>query len=210
MIFDMHIHERQGSFDSKLYLQEAIAMAEKRNLDGICLTDHDTLHWRQLVKQYQHQTDVLIIVGVEIFTRDGDLLCYGIDQLPHKRLSAQATIDYVHRHGGVCIAAHPFRENNRGLEEAIKTLDLDAIEVFNGRTKEQNNLKALRIAKNKKLPMTGGSDSHTPEEIGKFVTRFKTTITDEQDFIQAIKARAFHPVVKEDYYKKQFNVIQVV
>jgi hypothetical protein len=125
-------------------------------------------------------------------------------------LSAEETIAYVHQNGGVCIAAHPFRDNNRGLEKAIQTLDLDAIEVFNGRTKDENNLKALTIAKNKKIPMIGGSDSHTPGEIGKFVTRFKTTIRDEQDFIKAIKDRAFHPVVKQNYSKKQFNVIKVV
>lgn len=206
----MHIHERQGSFDSKLYLKEAITMAEQRNLDGICITDHDTLHWRKLVKQYQHQTDVLIIVGVEIFTLDGDLLCYGIDELPKKRLSAKETIDYVHASGGVCIAAHPFRENNRGLEEQINQLNLDAVEVFNGRTKDRNNLKALTIAKNKKLPMTGGSDSHTPGEIGKVVTRFKTKITNEQDFIKAIKSKQFHPMVKEEFYQQQFKITKVI
>ncbi len=195
MIIDMHIHEMNGSLDSQLNIDDAIKEAEEKNIDGLCFTDHDSLYLRKVIKKYQKKTDVLLIVGVEIYTLDGDLLCFGIDELPKKRMSAKETIAFVHARGGVCIAAHPYRQNNRGLKDNILHLKaLDAIEVLNGRTLPVNNDKAYRRAAYKKLKLCGGSDAHEKGEIGKMVTNFESEILDELDFLKAIKNGKFYPV----------------
>lgn len=192
MIIDMHIHQNQHSLDSKLNIYEGIEYAKKNGLDGICITDHDNLGLRKLAKDLSYSSGIQIFVGVEIFTTDGDMLCYGIDEIPKERLSAQETIDFVNHRGGVCIAAHPFRKNGRGIENRLSSLEgLVAIEGYNGRTKLENNLRSVSIANELGIPITGGSDAHTVEEIGNYITKFEKHIYSEETFLQELKAGRF-------------------
>ena len=198
MIIDMHIHEKNGSLDSQLSIEEAIQEAEEKNIDGLCFTDHDSLYLRNHIEEYQQTTKVLLIVGVEIYTLDGDLLCYGLDELPKERMSAEETIAFVHKRGGVCIAAHPYRNNNRGLKDKILSLQhLDAIEVLNGRTLPLNNNIAYQKSKQNDLRQCGGSDAHQIGEIGKMVTHFNSQISNELGFLNAIRSGHFYPMALE-------------
>lgn len=205
MILDLHIHQNRHSSDSILDILTAIKEAKALNIDGICITDHDNLGLRPFAEDLSQKEGLLVIVGVEIYTLDGDILCYGIDSLPKERLSAQATIEYVHERGGVCIAAHPFRNNRRGLEDKLYDLDnIDAIEAYNGRTLDVNNDKALQIADRLGRPMVGGSDAHTEGELGNFCTYFKDDIRSEADFIEAIKNGSYKPIsLKEKHISEE-------
>jgi len=194
MIFDLHIHQEANSNDSKLNIEEVIKDAKAVGLDGVCITDHDDLGLRPYAEELSRKYDLTIIVGVEIFTLDGDLLCYGIDEMPKERMSAKDTIDFVHKRGGICIAAHPYRHNNRGLKDLITTLNLDAVEAFNGRTDAYSNQKALEFSLLQGLPVTGGSDAHSVGEIGNFATQFDQPIACEADFIAAVKSKHFRPI----------------
>lgn len=195
MIIDMHIHQKLNSSDSSLDLFEAVAVAKARGLDGICITDHDDLGLRPMADTISSETGFPIFVGVEIFTLDGDLLCFGIDEMPDERLSAQATIDFVNERGGVTIAAHPYRQNNRGLGDVIAEVrGLGAVEAFNGRTDTLSNLRARNLANGLNLPQIGGSDSHTDIEVGNFATRFTVPVQNEYDLIDAIRNGYVEPV----------------
>lgn len=81
------------------------------------------------------------------------------------------------------------------LGDVIKTVHgLGAIEVFNGRTDDFSNMKALKLAEQLNLPMTGGSDSHTDFEIGNFATYFNTPVKNELEFISALRMGNIEPV----------------
>lgn len=195
MLLDLHVHQSRHSLDSRLDILDAVRDAKKHKLGGICITDHDDLGLRAFAEALSVKENLLIIVGVEINTLDGDLLCYGIDEMPKVRMSAQETIDFVHKGNGVVIAAHPYRHNNRGLKDVLFDVNgLDAIEAYNGRTDDQSNLLALEAAKTLNIPVTGASDAHTVGEIGNYVTYFEDTIRNENDFINAIKSKKFKPV----------------
>jgi len=195
MIIDMHLHQRLNSSDSQLELFEAIEIAKSRGLDGICITDHDDLGLRSMAETISIETGFKVFVGVEIYTLDGDLLCFGIDKLPEERMSAQATIDYVNAKGGITIAAHPYRHNNRGLGDTIADVKgLGAIEAYNGRTDDFSNLKALKLAEMLNMPITGGSDSHTDFEVGSFATEFTVPVQNEIELISAIRNGFVEPV----------------
>lgn len=193
MLFDLHVHQSEHSADSILSLEQAVIDAKNKNLNGICITDHDDLGLRDQARILSLKYGITIIVGVEIYTTDGDLLCFGIDELP-ERMSAKKTIDFVHKRGGVCIAAHPYRHNNRGVKDMLLELELDAIEAFNGRTMFEDNIRALEVANGLKIPVTGGSDAHTAGEIGNYVTEFENDIFNESDFILAIRSGKFRPM----------------
>jgi len=193
MVFDMHVHQNRHSSDSKMDIYKGIEYAKEIGLDGICITDHDNLGLRPLAKELSDQTGIQVIVGVEIYTLDGDLLCFGIDEMPAERLSAQETIDFVLERGGACIAAHPYRHNRRGLEDVMFSVTgLTAIEGYNGRTKAEDNMRAVSVAKQLNIPVTGGSDAHTVAELGGYVTIFEDVIKDEKTFINALKSGKFY------------------
>lgn len=64
-------------------------------------------------------------------------------------MTAQEFIDYVNEQGGTCTAAHPFRTNNRGLENKLNIVKgLTAIEGYNGSTRDIHNDMAAQIGKN--------------------------------------------------------------
>ena len=49
------------------------------------------------------------------------------------------------------------------------------------------NVKAIEAAKQMKLPYTGGSDAHAPQEVGSCYTEFDEAVTYE-NFIDLLRA----------------------
>lgn len=117
----VHCHEMRNSSDSFMSLEEIVEQARQIGLDGVCITDHESMGLREYAELYSKKTGFPVFVGAEYLTREGDILAFGIDRLPdEEQLPAQEFINYVNERGGVCIAAHPFRNNNRGLGENLK------------------------------------------------------------------------------------------
>ncbi|SKC47700.1 PHP-associated domain-containing protein [Maledivibacter halophilus] len=195
MIIDLHFHTMQYSPCSHIDMEEGIKRAKAIGLDGICITDHDNNEGTKYAKEFGRKYDLIVISGVEILTYEGDILCFGIDKLPEKKLHAQELVDLINKCGGATISAHPFRNNGRGLGDKIKNLKgLSAIEIFNGNTSEENNLKASKLASELNIPFVGGSDAHKLQNIGKYATKFFRNVTNEKDLIMAIRRGDVVPV----------------
>lgn len=196
MIIDTHMHERTFSDDSFLSLEMIVKRAKALGLDGICITDHESNGLRARAEAYSKETGFLIIVGAEILTHEGDITAFGLDQLPSEKLHAQALIDLVNQVGGVCMSAHPFRENNRGMGNHIGLVKgLSGVEAFNGSTPHHHNLTAYRLAKSLGLPVFGASDAHILEKVGHYATQFHGRIENTKDFIEAVKKGHTTPVI---------------
>ena len=144
MLVDMHLHALPHSTDSFLVLEQIVTLAKSRGLDAICLTDHDSMGGREFAEAYSREIGFPIFVGVEYFSLWGDITAWGVDEFPSRRDDAQTFIDQVNRAGGFCVAAHPFRNNNRGFEEHLRDVrGLHGVEVLNGSTSLEANRKAL-------------------------------------------------------------------
>ncbi len=171
MFVDFHIHESTYSSDSEMTLKEIVDEAKQIGLDGICITDHDSMGLKDFAIKYSKEISFPIFVGVEYLTLQGDIVAFGIDKLPEPNLNAQEFIDYVNKCGGVCIAAHPFRNNNRGLGENLLTVNgLTGIEVLNGSTSKEANKKALEYCLELGLQPIGASDAHNVIQLGRYAT----------------------------------------
>lgn len=204
MIIDLHFHTTQFSPCSHIDMEEGIKHAKKIGLDGVCITDHDSYEAFEMAKEMEKKYDLLVIVGVEVLTYEGDILCFGLNKVPPK-MHAQELIDFVNQKGGVTISAHPFRNNGRGMGNHICNVKgLSAVESFNGNTSDKNNLKAYSLAKKLSIPCVGASDAHKVENIGKYATEFLDTITNEKDLIRAIKQGRVVPGYY-DYDSKKFS-----
>lgn len=88
MIIDTHIHENKYSFDSFIDLKEGIDTAKLMGLDGICITNHDNNNLRNELGDYIKINGVLVIVGAEILTHQGDILVFGLKDIPKEMMDA--------------------------------------------------------------------------------------------------------------------------
>ena len=148
------------------------------------------------VEKIKLPENFLILRGAEVSTNLGHLLIYGpcddswnIWQR-NLYLNFFEVVEMVHKLGGICIPSHPFRGiESIGdflfIEEILNVID--GIEVFNGRTELKYNKKAYILAKEKNLPMIGGSDCHKQGEVAKAYTIFEEKITSMEELVQAIK-----------------------
>ncbi|NLO85100.1 MAG: PHP domain-containing protein [Clostridiales bacterium] len=189
MLIDMHLHERTHSPDSMISLEEIVTVAKARGLDAVCITDHDSMGLTQYAAEYAKQVDFPIFVGVEFYSLQGDVTAWGIDSFPDHRVDAQDFIDHVNHHGGFCVSCHPFRNNNRGLEDDLKRVHgLHGVEVLNGSTSLEANRKALQYCQELGLKPIGASDAHVYEKIAKYVTWLPEQVFTQADLIAQLHA----------------------
>lgn len=195
MLIDMHMHEKTYSPDSHMSLSEIVAEARHKGLDAVCITDHDNQDIMDYAHSYSKQIDFPIFVGAEILTKQGDIVVFGLDKLPSEMINAWELLELVKKAGGIAFSAHPYRKNNRGLENLIKTVPgLGAVEGFNGSTPRKLNLQACDGAKFRGIPIVGSSDAHVPNRVGLFATEFSGSVRDEKDIIEAIRSHQVRPM----------------
>jgi len=200
MFVDLHVHERSFSLDSKMTLSEIVDRARAMGMGGICITDHDSLGLKTEAERYARQVNFPIFVGVEVLTTQGDIVAFGSPYAFQPRtLDAQEFINYVHSYGGACFSAHPFRNNQRGLEEHLeKVTGLDGVEVLNGSTTLEANRKALEYAGRLGIQPLGASDAHDLGQLGKYVTWVPGDPDDLESFIRALRSGECRPAIWEN------------
>ena len=199
MLIDLHIHECTYSSDSKATLEDIIAEARRKGLDAVTITDHDSNNAVGLAKEISERLNFPVFVGVEYLTLQGDIVAFGLDKVPQEKISAQEFIDLVNSQGGVCISAHPYRNNNRGLEDNLRTVKgLHGIEAFNGNTDDASNQKAYDTAKELGIQCIGSSDSHSANTIGKYATLLPYKVSSVEELIEAIKTNKCKPAIYKD------------
>ncbi len=185
---DPHVHTKNSPC-SKLTRKQILNKAHERELNAICITDHDTITLMP--------TDeiILILSGSEVSTKHGHILAYGISEPIPIMLSAEETLDKIHEQGGIAIAAHPYRKYDKenseifglGNSDKLFSCKLEGIETLNYLNNSKENEKARKSAKLLALPMIGGSDAHEEDEVGKVVTKTPTPMSCLDDFIKSIK-----------------------
>lgn len=205
MFIDTHMHEMTYSKDSFLTLEEMVEIGKSRGLGGICITDHDSMGIKEYADAYSKKADFPIFTGIEYYSLEGDIVAFGIQDYPKKRILAQDFIDMVKEQGGVCFAAHPFRNNNRGLEEnLLKVTGLDGIEVLNGSTSREACIKAAVYAEQLNLITLGSSDCHVTEKIGVCATYFPEEVKTEEEFLTVFKKGGLKPAY---YYNGEYHIV---
>jgi len=159
---DLHVHTSH-SIDGLCSVDDVVAAAKAKGLDGIAITDHNSIAGHPEAKKLS-KGGFLVIPGVEVASADGHIVGLGIRELIPRDLPAKETVERIRGQGGIAIAAHPFALGRRpGLLYKAK---FDAIEVLNSRAFFISNPLARRFAERNKIPMIAGSDAHHRDEIG--------------------------------------------
>ncbi len=195
MLIDLHVHTKEFSSCSKVSFAEIIEAAKAKGLAGICITDHDNYGAKDLIAKHQ-EDNFTIILGIEVLTNQGDILVFGAYDIPEDTIDAAELVSLVNDQGGVTIAAHPYRANNRGVGDHINSLPgLTGVEILNGNTVKENNLRALAAAQNNDKVLIAASDAHLASQVGKYATKFSTKIENVDDLVNAIKCNYVTPMV---------------
>jgi hypothetical protein len=168
---DLHLHTN-FSFDGLSSTKEIIESAVAKKIDCICITDHEETGAVEEAVNLIVNKSILVIPGIEIKSREGDILGLNIKKIIPSGLSAKETIESIIKEGGFPVIAHPFDPifRFRGIEkykDFFKEKRV-AIESWNASIfLESSNKKAIKFAEELNLPFTAGSDSHSANFVGK-------------------------------------------
>lgn len=185
MILDLHVHSNT-SFDSKIKIGILLKKLKEIGLDGIAITDHDSIAAISKAKELAKRYQVKVFSGVEISTNRGHLLAYGIEEKPIYRKSVAETIEWIKDRDGAAVCAHPFRASAPSIGDMVYEHHFDGIEI-NGRTKSAQNRAAEVAAKLMRITLIGGSDAHIIQRVGIISTQFHNELTNDGDLVEAIK-----------------------
>ncbi len=203
MKIDLHVHTTRLSPDSLMSPEEAILTAKKIGLDGICFTEHDRAWDLEEIEYLSKTYDFPVFRGVEVMVKEGgEILVFGLNINFRSVIDILTLREMVLQANGYMIAAHPFRgfpcnaitEFDKAAELVLKrpVFDkVDAIEGFNGRNMQGNNVFACQLAMKLRKNFSGGSDAHFQKELGKCVTIFKSSFNSEIDLLDELKAGRF-------------------
>ena len=183
---DLHLHTN-FSRDGVSSPKEVVEAAIKNGVDIICVTDHGEIKGAVEAARYAFDKNLLVIPGIEILSKSGDILGINIKKIIPNGLSAKETIEEIHRQGGIAIIPHPFQWPNGaflGGEEEL--LLADAIEIFNANSLNFTN-KAFEFVTKNELPFSAGSDAHKAKFVGRGHLEFHRSIGSEKELTEEIK-----------------------
>ncbi len=185
---DLHSHTL-WSKDCLTPFETIIRLCEKRHIQRIAITDHNTAEGALKFKQLAPE---LVIVGEEIMTTQGELLAYYVKESIPAGLSPDETINRLRQQGAVISVSHPFDRLRKGAWQEADLLNIldrvDAIEIFNARCMfAEDNVKALDFARLHNKIGTVGSDGHTRVGYGRAMTVMRPFEHDPEDFLGALR-----------------------
>jgi predicted metal-dependent phosphoesterase TrpH len=164
---DLHCHTGY-SYDSTASPGEMVEAALQKGISCLAICDHGEIKGAQKATEYAKDRPILIIPGIEIKSKEGDILGLDVKEVIPNKLSAEETVKKIKELGGLAIIPHPFgrfcsfRGNLKNLVSKIS-----GVEVLNASIFGPGNKTALDFAKKHNLPLTAGSDAHFPNFVGR-------------------------------------------
>jgi len=183
---DFHVHTNY-SIDSTIEIEELVPRCRAVSLDGLAVTDHDTLEGAR--KAMKRCKDIIVIPGMEIETSKGHVLALNVTKVVKKDPDFLETIENVHELGGIAVIAHPFSILKPLVDvDTLSASGLDAVEVANATSFPYSLMmrKNKTLAEKLGLPMTGGSDAHFSTVIGRSYTVVDSDSKDISDILEAV------------------------
>jgi predicted metal-dependent phosphoesterase TrpH len=199
MLIDLHVHSNHTR-GCTAAVRDVVRRAREVGLDGVAITDLNTLEGLAEVREAAKAEGFLALCGIEVATDRGHYLCFFPDpaRVPAPaQMFGSATpwpvrevLAKVRELGGAVVAAHPYDKTiDRPSGDVIFTLDgLSAVEGLNASRRSATNDLAVEAADHMNLPCTGASGAHELQAIGKAATLFREPVASEADLVAQLKA----------------------
>ena len=192
---DLHCHTR-GSFDSLSDPAAVLRAALGRGLTHLAITDHDRIEVALRARDAA-PAGLTVIVGSEVRTRDGDLICLFLERPIPAGLPAVDAIALAREQGGLVGIPHPFDRfrgsllNDPRLEAIADRVDW--VEAWNARLIGHGNERAAEFALAHGLPAVAVSDAHTTIEVGVAYTVLEGDPSTAAGLLRALPSAALVP-----------------
>jgi predicted metal-dependent phosphoesterase TrpH len=206
VLIDLHTHSYPASDDSFMSVDELILAAKERGLDGVCLTEHDAFWPPEQVAALSRRHSFLVLPGCEINTDGGHVLVFGLRRYTFGLHKPPFMRQMVEQERGAIVAAHPYRrrflaDRPQDLPSMVSQAARDpffgschALEAVNGRGTAKENRFSRELAARLGAPITGGSDAHRTEQLGRAATRFQRPIASLEDLVTELRAGRYEAV----------------
>ena len=168
-----------------------IKVAKRKGLNGIAITDHNTIKGGLKGANLNKCKEFTVICGSEISTDKGDIIGLFLTEDVRSR-EALEVVDEIKTQGGISIIAHPYKRGIKVGKELLK--EVNGIEGLNARSLASKNKKAREIARKNHLSIIAGSDAHFYFEIGRAFTFLDSNTFDMDDLKKSLingKTRTF-------------------
>jgi predicted metal-dependent phosphoesterase TrpH len=165
---DLHCHTR-ASFDCLSTPRAVVRAAAERGLTHLAITDHDRIDGALEARELA-PPGLTVLIGEEVKTRDGDLICVFLEEAIPPGLSVEETIQAAREQGALVGIPHPFDQLRGSLlrDERLTTIggSVDWVETHNARLVGRGNERAAVYAGEHGLPGVAVSDAHSILEVG--------------------------------------------
>lgn len=175
-----HIHST-FSYDGLNSINSIFRFIKKHNLDFAVITDHDTIKGSiklaEMVKQNGLKVEVPI--AAEYKTNRGDIIVVNIKN-EITEMNWEKFIKEVRLQNGFIILPHPY-DGHTNIDELA--IEVDAIEVFNGRSSLVNNFKSYLLSMKYDKPKIWASDAHINSSLSKVIIGFDKNYTNFEEAV---------------------------
>ena len=181
---DLHVHS-SASFDCKVGPERVAARCHDLGLAPVFLTDHNTIEGALQIRERNS-----VVVGEEVMTAEGELIGLFLRETVPGGLPAAEAVELIKAQGGLVYLEHPYDEFRRHLsEEAIESLaeQIDIVEVWNGRSDDGVNRRAMQLCDLLGAAPGAGSDAHSLGEIGRVFVEMEA-FDGAQDFLAKLRS----------------------
>lgn len=190
---DLHMHSKHSP-DSIMNVNTMIKIAHKAGLNGIAITDHNTIAGGLDGVALNRYKDFDVVCGCEMDSEEGHILGLFLNE-EIRTNNVFEIVDEIRDQGGISVLAHPFKHDRIINKDLLNKID--CIEGFNSRLSLKKNLKAQQLVKESCHPQVVGSDAHFYFEIGNSMLMVDESVSDLEDLKKAIlrNKTSFHGTV---------------
>lgn len=190
---DLHIHTK-FSFDASITAEDIRQRCEELGLSGVAICDHNKF---EAPRAWAEELSGLkIIPGEEVRSRHGEIIGLFLTEEVPGGLTAAETMALIKEQGGLVGIPHPFdyiklhRLSSADLLRLRESIDF--IEGVNGKPRFGGaNKKAMSFAAEHDFLMSGGSDAHSAQHLGRVYTEMPD-FDGPEEFLESLKAATLH------------------
>lgn len=189
-VFELHAHSSDRSLDSGVRAATIAEQAVWRGLDGVCLTEHNTLWTKDETRILSERFEINIFPAMELGTDAGHVLVYGLERYHPELLTLETLRRIVDSESAAMVMAHPMRPfhgKRPGWDEIPYWFH--GIEAINGDHSDSEHGYLIRQAAEREVAALGGSDAHSKDAVGRCAGAFWTVPRDVHELAALIRRR---------------------
>ncbi len=183
MRVDFHVYTDRSI--GKNTVAEMAAVARKRGLDALAVTDRGVLGWKRFSPR-----NFTIVPGLEIVTDRGPVLVYGAESLPEKTY-LEYVLDWAKDWGYVVVPAQFNAKGGMG-DEALERFEV--VEAINGSQPPWLCRKAVQLATARGRKFLTSSGARSVRGLGEFYTNVEAE--DAEGVLEALRKGKVEPRIK--------------